>query len=370
MVTAARPTTTEPVKTLPGRYYHDRGLFDLELERIFSRNWVHVGRADAIPNAGNYFLATVGVESVIVLRDRKGDVKAFLNVCRHRGARVCSEQSGTLKGTVQCRYHAWTYGLDGKLVGAPNMKDDPNFDTADYGLATVALEIWEGLIWVNISDHPGSLKEQMGMPYDRYERYHVGDLKVGGTVVYDVRANWKLIVENFNECCHCAIAHPELSAQVPSFKAGIVSGYLGGGADFAAGIESLTVTGKTNRPSFKGLGEKDQHIYYGMTLRPNVFLNLHPDYAVVHRMVPLGPDRTHITCDWLFEPETMERQDFDPSDAVQFWDLVNRQDWDICQITQEGVTSKLYRDGGIYAPLEAHIRVFNDWVLDQLGHAP
>jgi Rieske 2Fe-2S family protein len=208
----------------------------------------------------------------------------------------------------------------------------------------------------------------MGLPYGRYDRYHVGELKVSRTITYDVKANWKLIVENFNECCHCAVAHPELSAQVPSFKAGEVSGYRGGGADFAAGIESLTVSGKTNRPYFKDITDHDHHSYFGMTLKPNVFLNLHPDYVLIHRMVPLSPSRTFITCDWLFEPDTMQRPDFDPSDAVDFWNLVNRQDWDICEITQQGVTSKLYRDGGIYAPFEVHIRAHNDWVLEHLGH--
>ena len=367
MVTIARPHA-DPVMTLPGRYYYDPEIFALEQARIFSRSWMCVGRADSIAAAGAYFLTSLGDESVIVLRGRDGALKAFLNVCRHRGARVCTEERGQLRATMQCRYHAWTYNLDGALIGAPNMKEDPGFDASDFGLVPVALRLWEGMIWLNLSADPEPLAEQLGEPYSRYAHYHIGELAVGHSTSYDVAANWKLVIENFSECCHCAIAHPELSAQVPSFKAGIVSGYSGTGAELGDGIESLTVSGKTNRPPFRDLPESDRRRYYGMALPPNMLLSLHPDYALVHTMWPLAADRTRIVCDWLFEPSTMARPDFDPQDAVAFWDLVNRQDWDICAITQQGMRSRVYRDGGFYAPLEHHIRAFNDYVLAKLGH--
>ena len=323
---ATAHSESAPVMTLPGRYYYDPAIFALEQERIFSAVWVCVGRADSIPDAGNYFLANVGIESVIVVRDRKGELRAFLNVCRHRGARVCLEEQGKLKSAMQCRYHAWTYGLDGKLVGAPNMKDDPSFDMANRGLLPVALQAWEGLIWLNLAEAPESLADQLGSLFDRYARYQVGSLQVASTIKYDVRSNWKLIVENFSECCHCPTVHPELSAEVPSFKAGIVSGYFGGGAQLGEGIDSLTLTGKTTRPHIHGITEEDKHTYYGMTLRPNAFFSLHPDYVLIHTMMPAAPDRTRITCHWLFEPEAVVAEDFDPSDAVEFWDRVNRQD--------------------------------------------
>ncbi len=360
-------TASAGVLTLPGRYYYDPHIFASEQERLFSDMWVCVGRADRIPDPGAYFLAPVADENVLVLRDRGDALRAFLNVCRHRGARLCGAESGQLRSTVQCRYHAWTYGLDGRLVGAPNMGNDPAFDPAAYGLVPVALQVWEGLVWLNLSAKPASLADQMGMPFDRYARYHVGDLAVGATIVYDLRSNWKLIVENFSECYHCAVAHPELSADVPSFKAGIVTGYLGGGADFADGVESLTATGKTARPPFRDLRTEDLRRYYGMVLRPNVFLNLHPDYVVIHTLWPQGPDRTRVTCDWLFDPAMVAAPGFDPSDAVAFWDLVNRQDWELCEMSQQGVASRAYRDGGRYTPVERHIRAFNDFVLEKLG---
>lgn len=367
MATSA-PAQAERVMTLPGRYYYDADLFALEQERIFSTSWICVGRADAVAEPGQYFLATVGTENVIVLRGRQGGLRAFLNVCRHRGARVCLAERGQLRSTMQCRYHAWTYGLDGRLIGAPNMKEDPSFDAEQFGLWPVALDLWEGLVWLNLSDNPEPLAAQMGDLYTRYAHYHVGELQVAHHVSYDVRANWKLLVENFSECCHCAIAHPELSAQVPSFKAGYVSSYSGQGAELGDGIESLTTTGKTNRPHFPDLREEDLHRYYGNVVRPNVFFSLHPDYALIHYMDVVAANRTIVHCDWLFEPSTIAVPGFDPSDAVGMWDLVNRQDWEICEMTQLGVTSRVYREGGCFAPQEYHIRDFNDYVLAKLGH--
>jgi Rieske 2Fe-2S family protein len=368
MVTIARPETV-PVRTLPGRYYHDAEIFRLEQERIFERSWYCVGRADNIPEPGMFFLAQVGTESLIVLRDRDGELRAFYNVCRHRGARICLQERGQLKGSMQCRYHAWTYALDGRLIGAPNMKDAQGFDRGDYGLISVPLQAWEGLIYLNLAPEAReSLADQLGDIYSKYARYHLGDLAVGATITYDIRANWKLIHENFSECGHCPVMHPELSALVPSFKAGVVSTYGGNGAELGDGVESLTPTGKLSRPPLRDLHPEDRHRYYGMTTNPNLFLSFHPDYVLTHILEPLAADHTRVICHWLFDPEIVRQPEFDPSDAVETWDLVNRQDWEACEMTQLGMSSRVYADGGIYAPLEVHIQRFNQWVLSKLGH--
>jgi Rieske 2Fe-2S family protein len=365
--TAAIKTT--PVRTLPGRYYYDPEIFGLELQRIFSRSWYCVGRADSISEPGQYFVAKVGWESVVVLRDRASQVRAFINVCRHRGARICLAESGRLKGSMQCRYHAWTYGLDGQLIGAPNMKDDPEFKKGDYGLVPVAMQLWEGLIFLNLAPDKESLADQLGDVYSRYIRYHVSELQVGATITYDVKANWKLINENFRECAHCPVMHPELSALVPSFKAGVVSTYSGSGAELGDGVETLTPSGKLSRPPFPDLTEDERRRYFGAPTYTNIFLNYHPDYVLTHVLEPLAADRTRIVCHWLFDPATMRLPGFDPSDGVETWDLVNRQDWEACEMTQAGMRSVVYADGGVYAPLEAHIRKFDDYVLRKLGHA-
>ncbi|GAC1402750.1 MAG: hypothetical protein NVSMB65_19770 [Chloroflexota bacterium] len=185
----ASPDGVEETRTLPGRYYHDPTLFALEQENIFSRFWVCVGRADQLGDAGSYALHQVGNESVIVLRDRDRQVRAFLNVCRHRGSRLCTTEQGHLPATVQCPYHAWTYTLDGRLVGAPNMRSDPSFDPARRGLIAVGLDVWEGLIWLNLSDHPRPLAAQLGTLYSHFAHYRVGDLARAVTIGYDVQAN-------------------------------------------------------------------------------------------------------------------------------------------------------------------------------------
>jgi Rieske 2Fe-2S family protein len=229
------------------------------------------------------------------------------------------------------------------------------------------------MIWVSLSNDPPPVESQI-VPRiierlgDRaiFDRYGVGQLRIGATLTYDVQANWKLIVENFMECYHCAVVHPELSRLVPSFRAGYAY-QEGVGATFAEGVETLTLTGKRTRPLLPGLRPEDDRTYYGMVLVPNIFVNLHPDYVLIHRLEPLDVGRTLVHCDWLFDPALVATPDFDPSDAVELWDLVNRQDWAMCERCQLGVGSRVYAEGGVFAPIEAHIRRFNDWVLTQLG---
>ena len=373
MTTMAR-LETPFVSTLPGRYYYDPAIYEMELERIFSQMWVCVGRADAITGAGAYEVVTVGRESIIVIRGRDDVLRAFLNVCRHRGARLCNEASGKLKGSIQCRYHAWTYGLDGRLIGAPNVLSDEQFERALFGLLPVALEVWEGLVWLNLGDDPASIADQLNEPiierfggYAAFARYDVGNLKVGKRITYDVQANWKLVLENFMECYHCGPMHPEFCRLLPGYKTGDVSDYVNGEAvSLAENVEAFTITGKASRPPLRGLLQEDLRHYYGFVLQPNVLLNLLHDHVVMHWLIPNGPGRTVIMCDWLFDPQVMARADFDPMDAVEIFDIVNRQDWEVCELTQLGMGSKAYRSGGVYVPEERHIRAFADFVLERV----
>ena len=373
MTTMAR-LETPFVSTLPGRYYYDPAIYEMELERIFSQMWVCVGRADAITGAGAYEVVTVGRESIIVIRGRDDVLRAFLNVCRHRGARLCNEASGKLKGSIQCRYHAWTYGLDGRLIGAPNVLSDEQFERALFGLLPVALEVWEGLVWLNLGDDPASIADQLNEPiierfggYAAFARYDVGNLKVGKRITYDVQANWKLVLENFMECYHCGPMHPEFCRLLPGYKTGDVSDYVNGEAvSLAENVEAFTITGKASRPPLPGLLQEDLRHYYGFVLQPNVLLNLLHDHVVMHWLIPNGPGRTVIMCDWLFDPQVMARADFDPMDAVEIFDIVNRQDWEVCELTQLSMGSKAYRSGGVYVPEERHIRAFADFVLERV----
>src|SRR6266481_2844107 len=311
------------LSTLPGRYYSDPEIYELEQERIFSQMWVCVGRADTLADPGAYQLATIGQESIIVVRDRDGALQAFLNVCRHRGARLCTQASGQLKGSIQCRDHAWTYALDGRLLGAPNVLNDTQFDRTAYGLLPVALQVWEGFVWLSLADAPAPFATQVQEPiverfghYAPFARYAVGKLQVGKTIAYDVQANWKLVIENFMECYHCGLMHPELCQLLPGFRSGKTY-EDGDAATLAESAEAFTITGKASRPPLPGLLPDDLRRYYGFFGMPNVFLNLLSDHVAIDALQPLGPALTRVTSQWLFDPEVMSRPDFDPMDAVE-----------------------------------------------------
>lgn len=358
--------------TLPGRYYYDPAIYDREQEQIFSSMWVCVGQADTLSEIGAYQVVNVGGESIIIIRDRDGALQAFLNVCRHRGARLCSETTGRLKGSIQCRYHAWTYRLDGSLIGAPNVLSDERFDRAAYGLLPVALEIWEGFIWLNLSDDPPSIAEQLNPPiverfgsYTPFRRYAIGNLKIGKIITYEVKANWKVVVENFMECYHCGLIHPEFCQLLPGFRSG-KSYMVGETAMLADGVEAFSITGKSTHPHLPGLMKEDLRRYYGIVLLPNVLMSLLDDHVVIHTLWPEGPTRSRVTCDWLFDPDAMSSPDFDPMDAVEIFDIVNRQDWEVCELTQLSMTSKAFKNGGVYVPAEQHIRAFADFILEKL----
>src|SRR5579883_594990 len=365
---------SEPLflSTLPGRYYYDPAIYEQELEKIFSTMWVCVGRAEAIPKPGAYQVVNVGRESVIVVRNREGFLNAFLNVCRHRGARLCSNESGQLKGSIQCKYHAWTYGLDGRLLGAPNILNNEQFDRMAFGLLPVALEVWEGLIYLNLSDNPPPVSEQVNPvilerfgSYEPFARYGMGELTVGKSITYDVKANWKLIIENFMECYHCGPMHPELCDLLPGFRSG--KAYIGGeAATLSDKATAFSITGTSNRPPLKNLLPEQVRAYYGEVLLPNVLFNLLGDHVVVHTVTPLAPDRSRIVCDWLFDRDVAAAPDFDPMDAVELFDIVNKQDWEVCEMTQLGMSSRAYQKGGVYVPNEHHIRAFADFVLNKL----
>jgi Rieske 2Fe-2S family protein len=373
-MTATRPAP-ELLTTLPGAYYYDPAIYAREQARIFGELWVCAGRADDIPAPGDYATAEVGGESVLVARSGDGRLRAFLNVCRHRGARLCPVERGRVAGAFQCRYHAWTYGLDGRLTGAPNLPAVDGFDRDAFGLHPVALEVWEGLIWLCLAETPAPLAEQLDAPIlarfgerARFDRYRLGDLKVGRTIEYDVQANWKIVVENFMECYHCGPVHPEFCRLLPDFRSGqSYQNQVGVGTAFADEIDAFTVTGQGRRARLPGLLPEDDRLYYGLTLLPNVLLSLLPDHIIMHTARPEGPTRTRVVCDWLFDAGAVAAPDFDPDDAVAVFDLVNRQDWEVCALAQQGMASRAYRSGGVYAPSERHLRDFNDFVRARLA---
>ncbi|MGH7459814.1 MAG: aromatic ring-hydroxylating oxygenase subunit alpha [Longimicrobiales bacterium] len=351
-MTAFHPTTTtykQGARTMPGEVYTSPGVLAAEQERIFARSWNCVGRASSIARPGDYVLRTIAGESIIVLRDSTGTLRAFFNVCRHRGTRLCSAESGQLSETIQCPYHAWTYTTDGRLIGAPHMQDVEDFDKRDYPLHAAAIVEWEGFLFVNIAEQPVPFNEVFAPMLQRFTRYNLPGLVVGHRVQYEVRSNWKLVFQNYSECLHCPMIHPELSTVLP-YQSGandLTEGpYLGGYMVIAAPHESATITGRAcgHLVSPTVIDGDERRAYY-YTLMPNLLLSLHPDYVNYYLIHPVSADRTIVESEWLFHPDTLSDASNNIRDAIEFWDVTNRQDWDIVERSQLGVSSRRYNTG-------------------------
>ena len=360
--------------TLPGLYYTDDTVFALEQQRVFEQMWFCAVRADDLAAPGAFRTVQVGRESVIISRNRRGELRAFLNVCRHRGARLCTEPEGEVRRAFQCPYHAWTYDLDGSLIAAPNLTKMPDIDRVEWGLRAVAVRSWLGYAWVCLAAEPPSFEDTvLREVVDRLgdvaaiEPYGVENLAVGRRIRYDVAANWKLIVENFMECYHCATIHPELTEVLPEFADGYAAQYfVGHGAEFGPDVKGFTVDGSSGLERIPGVGADQDRRYYAVTIKPQVFINLVPDHVIVHRMFPLAPDRTVVECDWLYLPSVVE-SGADLGRSVELFDRVNRQDFDACERCQPAMSSRLYAEGGVLVPSEHHIAGFHDWLRAQLA---
>ena len=356
--------------TLPSKDYWAPDVFELERERIFFRAWMCVGRQERIPNVGDFLVRELAGESLLIVRDRPDRINAFYNVCRHRGSRLCTKPQGHLSGVIQCPYHAWTYGLDGRLVGTPNVGAVEGFDRGDFPLHPVNLDSWEGFLFVNLSQEPPRLRDQLGDDGTDFARYQIGSLRVGHRVEVEVAANWKILVENYSECLHCPTVHPELVDIVPVFRKGVIEEEDGGrGVRLRKDATTWTRTGRSTVPILPGITEEDRGMYYGMTLFPNMLVDLLPDVVRTEVLWPLGPERTLMVREWLFDPGAMARDDFDPKDIIEFHDLVDRQDSAVCENAQKGVRSRAYGHG-VYPPQDRFVHEFNRQYLRARGTMP
>jgi Rieske 2Fe-2S family protein len=379
--TGRGPASTSPVApgssflpTLEGRYYTDSAVFEAERARIFSAVWICAVRATDLPLTGDFQTVEVGGESIVAVRGRDDVLRAFLNVCRHRGSQLCSIPVGKLRGAIQCPYHAWSYAFDGRLVGAPNIAEMSAEDQLSRHLVEVASREWLGYLWVCLADAPppfeatvvSQVVERLGS-IDQIDHYAMEGLAVGRRIEYDVRANWKLVVENFMECYHCGTLHPELVAVLPELRKGqATQSQSGYGASFGEAIDGFTIAGSRGFDRLPGLADDQDRRYYGMTVTPQVIINLVPDHVILHRVFPLAVDRTLIVCDWLFAREVVESgADLGPS--VELFHRVNSQDLGAVEATQPAMTSRAYRDGGVLVPVEHHMALFHQWVRARLG---
>ena len=364
-----RPAAPAGALTLPARFYCDAGIFDREKERVHRAMWNAVAATGDLPSGpGGYRVVEVAGDSLIVVRGRDGQVRALANVCRHRGTRLLDAGAGCLPGAVRCPYHAWTYGLDGRLRSAPHMDQVPGFRLADWPLAEAAAAEWGGLLWVRAAPAGPSLDEQLGPAAERVRPYGIEHLVAAHTEHYQLAANWKLIVQNFSECLHCPVIHPQLQ-RLSHYLTGdnfpLTPGAVGSTMDLAEGVETLSEDGKLVGAPLPGLGGHALRRVGYEILLPNLMLCLHPDYVVRYFLEAVAVDRTQIRCEWLFSREAVERPGFDPRRSVSFWDTTNRQDWRVSELAQAGISSGAYRPGP-YSNREDQLWALDGWIRERL----
>ena len=351
--------------TLPQRFFVCPDLFRKETERLFHASWFCVGRREQLAAPGDYFLADVAGENLIVTIDDQHVPHAYFNVCRHRGCRLTTEQHGQFSHCrIRCPYHRWTYDCQGELLAAPNMSED--FKSEEWPLHVVKLAQWQGFLFVNLAENPVPIEEAFAPFWHQLTPWRTTDLQVAHGQEYELATNWKMIFQNFNECYHCRSVHPGLDDLSPvegcsnEFNKGP---FLGGPMQLSS--ESMTLDGRRTAPTIRTLDDDQKQRVYYYTMLPNMMFAMHPEYVLAWRIEPQGPGQTKITAQWLYEPEALQQPDFDPQRAVDFWDRTNRQDWDICQTSYAGVQSKAYRPGP-WSTSESIPRAFDESVLDVL----
>jgi phenylpropionate dioxygenase-like ring-hydroxylating dioxygenase large terminal subunit len=364
----------EQATMLPPTAFTDPAVLAWEVENLFCDGWICLGHISQVDEPGKFLMRELGRESVVVIGGEDGRPRAFHNVCRHRGARIVTDEAGRVNRRLRCPYHAWSYDLDGALRAAPHMDGVEGFDPSCTGLAPVRLSTLGGLLLVDLGGEAPDPEEHVGDLLAHLQRYRTETLRSGGKVDYVVAANWKGIAENYNECLHCPGVHPELNA-LSNYMSGeeiIGEGAWCGGSMTLTGDGAATMGSEgghaTNRPPIEGLeGEELKSILY-FSLFPNALVSFHPDYLLLHTLFPKAPDRTDVVCEWFFEPRAIEAPDFDPADAIEFWDMTNRQDWRICELAQMGAYSRGYT-AGRYSLEETDTHAFDQMVAERYMEA-
>jgi len=363
----------EGKRTLPGRYYHDKDIYQEELDKIFYKFWIYACRAEEIPAAGDYKLIQVGEESIILVRDKADQIKAHFNVCSHRGTQLCTEPKGNFKSkSIQCPYHAWTYGLDGKLMAAPLMEEGNGFSKSECALPKAHVHEWSGFVFISLAENPEPFEVQMEALVGKFADWRMEDLKIAHHIKYELNCNWKLILQNYQECYHCPGVHPMLSKLTPfqsaqhDFSKGAV---IGGFMELNKERGSMTMDGEAAAPPVCDVsGDDIQRVYY-YSVFPNMLLTPHPDFVMFHHITPLGPEKIINECYWLFHPDAINDQEAQEGmkSAIEFWDMTNKQDWTVCEQMQQGTKSKRFTRG-YYSGGEDILYALDKELLKALGH--
>jgi len=346
-------------RMLPRSSYLDPAVLAWEQAHLFSR-WICVGRSSQLPRPRTAKAVSVGANGVLLTRDAEGELHAFENACRHRGHELLPCGESAEPKAIVCPYHAWTYGFDGDLRGAPGFKGATGFEPAAHSLFSMAVTEWHGYIFVDRTGAAGDLADHIGDLEGVVAPYGMEHLVTAASHEYDVEANWKVIVENYQECYHCSMIHPELCKVSPPESGENLDtegDWVGGWMELRAGAETMSLDGRTGSPVMARLEEEQRRSVMYAVVLPNLLISLHPDYVMTHLLMPVDVGRTHIQCSWAFLPDAVSQPGFDPSYAVDFWDITNRQDWNACESVQRGMAAPHYTAGPL-APAEDGVYQF------------
>lgn len=366
---------------LPAEAYFDPRLYENDLRKIWSRNWVYVGRSGTVATPRSFRTFELGDQRILLVRDEGGVLRGFHNTCRHRGAALCRESSGVLRsGAIVCPYHAWTYSLQGELLRTSSKAHAEGFDLGDYPLYAVNVQERGGFIFVALDDAAPPFDTTFDPPLSRLDAWPIEDLVVGHALTKTIRCNWKLFWENFNECLHCPLVHPSLSRLVPIYGRGIIMEgddpnwsltadnpdpkYKGG---LRRGASTWSLDGQPTGVPFSGLSDEDRRrgaVY--LTNLPSVFIVAHLDYVRSVRVLPLGPELTELRVEYLFSGESLSSPGFDLQKIVGFADTVMSEDVEVCELNQSGLRAAPHV-GGVVMPEEHLVHQFHRWVGSELA---
>jgi phenylpropionate dioxygenase-like ring-hydroxylating dioxygenase large terminal subunit len=386
-------------------FYCDDSVYCLDCERVWRKGWLFAGHSCEIPKPGDYFAVEMDSDSVVVTRDGEGRVRAFYNVCRHRGSLICESASGHVTKFV-CPYHRWTYGLDGALLHAPGMQKE--LDTAELGLRPAHARETAGLIFISLAAEPPDFSSAEELLGSVARPQGLLNAKVAKAVDYLVKANWKLVWENNRECYHCNANHPQyiranfdhydsddtsarvqqqMSAAVKRSEAkwaaaGLAISHKQTGMTFfpdaerniwysanrtalVDGFASESMDGSQVAPLMGDYSDPDVGTLR-MRALPNFWNHSSCDHSVSTRLLPRGPRLTAIRVWWLVNESAVEGRDYELSKLMPFWQLTSEQDWEICERQQRGVNSSAYTPGPYSIFKERNVDAFVRWYLAQL----
>ncbi len=358
---------------LAAKFFTSKDIFDAESELIFQRNWLGVFPSASV-QSGEYAVRRVENSPLVFFRSRKDNrLRAFHNVCSHRGAVLCDEPGGITDNSncVTCPYHAWSYNDLGELVRAPGLMTQPDRQKGQLGLLPVACREWNGYAMVRMTGTT-TFEEDFRPVLTTFDAWDMPSLRATGKLEYEVAANWKILFHNYSECYHCPTVHPSLNRLTPykSAENDLLAGaFLGGPMHLNEGVRTMSMDGKAVAATLPGLSAEQQRQVSYYTIFPNMFVSTHPDYVMVHRLERIDVDRTHVVCEFLIQSDSNKANSDEEtsgiSSAVEFWDMTNRQDWHVCERVQAGTSSPGFRPA-TYSDSETVLPRFDRHYLNSL----